>query len=117
MGAVVVACAALVGCGRSPSAPDPSTPAAIGPHARCAQFVPPVDEDEDDGKVPVPCEHRGVTYVPLAAWTPSERVKRLETTMPEREASAPATLMTFPKLTLHRGIGETTWQRAWRRRR
>jgi hypothetical protein len=111
--ALVAGLLVIAGCGRSPSTPDPSTPAAIGPNARCAQFVPSVDDDESDAKVPVLCEHRGVTYVPMAAWTPSERVKRLEAT----ERHGPTGFMTFPPLTSHRAIGETRGFSRRRRRR
>lgn len=108
---------AAVGCGRSPSTPDPSTPAAVGPEARCAAFIPSADDDEVDEKRPVPCEHRGVVYVPMAKWEPSERVKTLEKDMADHPRVGPGGYMTFPELTSHRPIGGTTWSRGWGRRR
>lgn len=91
-----------LGCGRSPAiARTPVQMVKIDGTAvpcHCDE-----DDDEDDLSPPKP---QPVQYVRMGDWEPPESVKRIESEISPRGERAP-TYLEFPRLSLHRPIGES----------
>jgi hypothetical protein len=102
---------AAVGAGCMPE-PEPRTPgrAARVVSASDAVVVVYACDDDDDCEAEVAQPRPPIEYVKLSEWQPSPQVVELEAKVPSR-GDEPPTYTTYPKLTRHHPIGETTAHR------
>lgn len=70
------------------------------------------DDDEYDVEEEAP-QRRGIEYVKLTDWQPPPQVAELESATPPRGSEA-VQFTTFPQLTLHRPIENTSYRRVGR---
>ncbi len=110
---LVVLVVATSACGRSPAYPRRSPVQMIAVPCSCDD-----DDDDDDDEPASSPRSEGVAYVPMAEWQPPPSAQRVEQEVTPRGDDPPAYIQ-FPRLTLHRSIGEpgpARWApRYWRR--
>ena len=65
------------------------------------------DDDDFSADEAPPRPRRTIEYVKLSEWEPSKQVVELEAAVPPR-GDAPPSFTTYPKLTLHRPIDDSS---------
>jgi hypothetical protein len=95
-----------VGCGRSPAVPRSPTMVRVDTSGT-SQVVTCASEDDEDDDESEPRRPPPVQYVHISEWQPPPSAQRAAAEVTPRGSEAP-TYTEFPKLTLHKPIGETT---------
>lgn len=116
--AAALGSSALLACGPAPGqgslrAREPAGAVRVVP-ADQVKGTCRCDDDEDDDDTEVEAAPRkGIEYVKLSDWQPPPQVAELEAKAPSR-GPEPAGFTTFPQLTLHRPIENTSYRRIGR---
>jgi len=71
------------------------------------------DDDDEDDSPPPTTNKKPVEYVRMSEWEPPPSVKRIEAEVPPR-GDGPQELTSYPPLTLHKPVGETSIRPVWR---
>ena len=115
---VVLSLAALaIGCGRSPAMPR--TPVKLVRVEEGKTVVPcncDDDEDDDDEDEVSPRKTAPVQYVRMSEWQEPESARRAASQVAPSADDGHPRYTEFPKLTLHKPIGETRFYGRYRYR-